>query len=97
MKRLSTGAALVGFALVACQTAQTQSEPQVIVVPPDEMSRDPSPGQACFREAVDLADRAATDGRLCQPSAVIARSGGPFAKVQLQFLQCGRSVYCHDL
>jgi peptidoglycan/xylan/chitin deacetylase (PgdA/CDA1 family) len=44
MKRLSTGAALVGFALVACQTAQTQSEPQVIVVPPDEMSRDLSPG-----------------------------------------------------
>ena len=42
MKRLCTGAALVGFALVACQTAQTQSEPQVIVVPPDEMSRDPS-------------------------------------------------------
>lgn len=42
MKRLCTGVALVGFALVACQTAQTQSEPQVIVVPPDEMSRDPS-------------------------------------------------------
>jgi peptidoglycan/xylan/chitin deacetylase (PgdA/CDA1 family) len=42
MKRLCTGAALVGFALVACQTGQTQSEPQVIVVPPDEMSRDPS-------------------------------------------------------
>jgi peptidoglycan/xylan/chitin deacetylase (PgdA/CDA1 family) len=42
MKRICTGAALVGFALVACQTAQTQSEPQVIVVPPDEMSRDPS-------------------------------------------------------
>ena len=42
MKRLCTGEALVGFALVACQTAQTQSEPQVIVVPPDEMSRDPS-------------------------------------------------------
>ena len=46
MKRLSTGAALVGFALVACQTAQTQSEPEVVVVPPDEMSRDLSPGQA---------------------------------------------------
>jgi peptidoglycan/xylan/chitin deacetylase (PgdA/CDA1 family) len=46
MKRLCTGVALVGFALVACQTAQTQSEPQVIVVRPDEMSRDPSIEQA---------------------------------------------------
>jgi peptidoglycan-N-acetylglucosamine deacetylase len=46
MKRLSTGAALVGFALVACQTAQTQTEPQVVVVPSDGMSRDPSSGSA---------------------------------------------------
>jgi peptidoglycan-N-acetylglucosamine deacetylase len=46
MKRLCTGVALVGFALVACQSAQTQSEPQVIVVPPDEMSRNPSIGPA---------------------------------------------------
>jgi peptidoglycan-N-acetylglucosamine deacetylase len=46
MKRLSTGAALVGFALLACQTAQTQSEPQLIDVPSDEMSRNPLPGQA---------------------------------------------------
>ena len=50
MKRLSTGVALVGFALVACQTARTQSEPQVIVVPPDEMSRDPSPRKAASAE-----------------------------------------------
>ena len=46
MKRLSALAALVGFALVACQTAHTQNEPQVIVVPPDEMSREPSLGRA---------------------------------------------------
>jgi peptidoglycan/xylan/chitin deacetylase (PgdA/CDA1 family) len=46
MKRLCTGVTLVGFALVTCQTAQTQSEPQVIVVPPDEMSRAPSIRQA---------------------------------------------------
>ncbi|HEY5707691.1 MAG TPA: polysaccharide deacetylase family protein [Terrimicrobiaceae bacterium] len=45
MKRLSFGAALVGFALVACQTAQTQSEPQVVVVPPGEIAGDPSPGK----------------------------------------------------
>ena len=79
MKRLSTGAALVGFALVACQTAQTQSEPQVIVVPPDEMSRDPS-STAGFRKAVDVAGRAAADRHLCQPSAANSRGGGPSLK-----------------
>jgi peptidoglycan/xylan/chitin deacetylase (PgdA/CDA1 family) len=46
MKRLFTGASLVVIFLAACQTAKTQAEPQVIVVPPDEMSRDPSLGPA---------------------------------------------------
>lgn len=46
MKRLLTGAGLAAFLLAACQTARTQSEPQVIVVPPDELSRNPSLGPA---------------------------------------------------
>lgn len=46
MKRFFTGASLAGFLLAACQTAQTQAEPQVIVVPADEMSRPPSLGPA---------------------------------------------------
>lgn len=46
MKRYFTGAALAVFSLAACQTAKTQSEPQVISVPPDEMTRQPSLGPA---------------------------------------------------
>jgi peptidoglycan-N-acetylglucosamine deacetylase len=46
MKRLLTGAALAALLLAACQTAQTQGNPQVVVVPVDEMSRDPSLGPA---------------------------------------------------
>lgn len=42
MKRLLSGAGLAALLLTACQTARTQGEPQVIVVPPDEMSRTPS-------------------------------------------------------
>ncbi len=44
MKRLP--GALLGFALVACQTAQTQVEPQITVVPHGAMSRTSSRGQA---------------------------------------------------
>ncbi len=44
MKRLLTGAGLAALLLSACQTARTQNEPTVIVVPPDEMSRQPSLG-----------------------------------------------------
>lgn len=46
MKRLFTGVSLVSLLLAACQTARTQGEPQVIVVPADEMSRDTSLGRA---------------------------------------------------
>jgi peptidoglycan/xylan/chitin deacetylase (PgdA/CDA1 family) len=42
MKRLITGAALSALLLAACQTAQTQGNPQVVVVPADELSRPPS-------------------------------------------------------
>lgn len=42
MKRLLTGAGLAALLLSACQTARTQNEPTVVVVPPDEMSRQPS-------------------------------------------------------
>jgi peptidoglycan-N-acetylglucosamine deacetylase len=45
MKCLFTGAVLVGFALLACQTAHTQSESQ-IVAPPGEISSDSSSGPA---------------------------------------------------
>lgn len=45
MKRFFTGAFLAAF-LAACQTAPMQAEPQVIVVPADEMSRPPSLGPA---------------------------------------------------
>lgn len=44
MKRLLTGVGLAALLLSACQTARTQNEPTVIVVPPDEMSRQPSLG-----------------------------------------------------
>ena len=46
MKSLFTGAVLVGFGLLACQTAQTQSESQVIVAPPGAISSNSSPGPA---------------------------------------------------
>jgi len=46
MKRLLIGLSLAVVFLAACHTARTQNEPQVIVVPPDEMSRQPSLGQS---------------------------------------------------
>ena len=46
MKRLFPAVLLASLLLGACQTGQTQSEPEVIVVPPDEMSRNPSLGRA---------------------------------------------------
>lgn len=46
MKILSTAAFSVVLLLAACRTAQTQSQPQVIVVPHDEMTRTPSVGEA---------------------------------------------------
>ncbi len=52
MKRLLTGAALAVFMLAACQNAQTQAEPQVVVVPTDEMSRPPSLGPATTGQSV---------------------------------------------
>lgn len=51
MKRLFIGAGLAAVFFSACQTAQTQSEPTVIVVPADEMSRQPSLGPATTAEA----------------------------------------------
>jgi peptidoglycan/xylan/chitin deacetylase (PgdA/CDA1 family) len=51
MKRLLTCASLVVF-LGACQTAQMQAEPQVITVPPDELTRPPSLGPATTAEPV---------------------------------------------
>jgi peptidoglycan/xylan/chitin deacetylase (PgdA/CDA1 family) len=44
MKFFFTGAVLVGFGLLACQTAQTQSESQVIVATPGLISSDSSAG-----------------------------------------------------
>lgn len=44
MKRLLLGAGLSVVFLAACQTARTQHEPTVIVVPPDELTRPPSLG-----------------------------------------------------
>ncbi len=46
MKRFFTAAASVALFMAACRTAQTQSQPQVITVPSDEMSRPPSLGPA---------------------------------------------------
>lgn len=47
MKRTITGGALAALLLAACQTAQTQNQPQIIVVPVDEMSSAPAaPGPA---------------------------------------------------
>lgn len=46
MNRLLIGSSFALFCLAACQTAHTQSEPVVVVVPPDEMSRPPSLGPA---------------------------------------------------
>jgi peptidoglycan-N-acetylglucosamine deacetylase len=71
MKRLSMGGVLVGFALAACQTAQTQNEPQVIVVPHGEMSRGSPAGQSSAVErSVSPAQPAAfgDDASLPQPS-----------------------------
>jgi len=45
MKRLFATALVAGL-FAACQTAHTQGGPQVITVPPDEMSREPSLGPA---------------------------------------------------
>ena len=75
MKRLFTGVALVGFALAACQTAQTQSEPQVIVVPPDEMARDPSLRRAATAKPSALpaeVPETAAYANLPQPSPAVA-------------------------
>jgi len=46
MKRLLIGSGFALFCLAACQTAHTQGEPVIVVVPPDEMSRAPSLGPA---------------------------------------------------
>lgn len=46
MKRLLIGTGFALFCLAACQTAHTQGEPVIVVVPPDEMSRVPSLGPA---------------------------------------------------
>lgn len=46
MKRLLIGLGFAVFCLAACQTAHTQGEPVIVVVPPDEMSRVPSLGPA---------------------------------------------------
>jgi peptidoglycan/xylan/chitin deacetylase (PgdA/CDA1 family) len=75
MKRLSTVVALLGFALAACRTAQTQSEPQVIVVPPDEMTRDPSPRRpASAKPSTVQAERPELTiyANLPQPSPAVA-------------------------
>ena len=75
MKRLSTGVALVGLALAACRTAQTQSEPQVIVVPPGEMARESSSRRPASEKPSTLqAERPepSTYANLPQPSPAVA-------------------------
>ncbi len=42
MKCLSFGVVLVSLVLVSCQAARAQRVPPVVVVPSDELSRDPS-------------------------------------------------------
>ena len=42
MKHLLIGTSIAAIFLAACHTARTQGEPTVVVVPPDEMSRDPA-------------------------------------------------------
>lgn len=78
MKKLFPGASLVFLLLAACQTARTQGEPQVIVVPADEMSRDTSLGRATTASsptpAAPLVPPPAGDSlaSLPQPSALTA-------------------------
>jgi peptidoglycan/xylan/chitin deacetylase (PgdA/CDA1 family) len=69
MKRLFSGASLAVIFLAACQTAKTQAEPQVIVVPPDEMSRTPSLGAAT---TASPSATPAGDSSVPQPKAAAA-------------------------
>jgi len=79
MKCLPVGAALVWLALVACQTAQAQSVPQVIVVPHDEMSRDPSLREANSAKSPaspDVQPQAADYANVPQPTPAAATLTG---------------------
>jgi peptidoglycan/xylan/chitin deacetylase (PgdA/CDA1 family) len=69
MKRLSTGAALVAFALVACQTAQTQNAPEVTVVPHGDMSQAPSSEKTRTEIPVSSAALPQSTGYANQPQA----------------------------
>ena len=75
MKRFFTAAASVALFMAACRTAQTQSQPQVISVPTDELSRAPSLGPATTAvPASTVTPAAATNAA---PVASTANSGTP--------------------
>jgi len=67
MKRLLIGVSTAAIFLAACHTARTQGESQVVVVPPDELSRDPAAATAV--PAVPSPTVSAADG-LSQPAPI---------------------------
>lgn len=60
MKRFFTAAASVALLLAACRTAQTQNQPEVIVTPADELTRQPSLGPATTASPAATASAAPT-------------------------------------
>lgn len=81
MKRLLIGTGLVLFCLAACQTAHTQGEPVIVVVPPDEMSRAPSLGPATTASPSDAATPASASSPRA-PDAAAAASPPTYANEQ---------------
>ena len=79
MKRLLTGAGLAALLLSACQTARTQNEPTVIVVPPDEMSRQPSLGPSTTGTSAAPSPAPATTGTTAPAYASLPKPETPAA------------------
>lgn len=72
MKRTFVVAVLAASLFAACQTARTQGGPQVIAVPADEMSRQPSLGPATTAPASPAASPAPVYANASAPAPAVA-------------------------
>lgn len=82
MKRFFTAAASVALLLAGCRTGQTQNEsqnvqPQVVVIPPDELSREPSLSPATTTNAAPTAVASPAPTAQTAPAPVSTAPGVP--------------------
>jgi peptidoglycan/xylan/chitin deacetylase (PgdA/CDA1 family) len=89
MNRRFASLALGTLLLAACHTAQTQGPgPQVVVVPPDELSREPSMGPATSAASPTPQEQSPQPAPPTGDTIFVSKPGNPAPSQKLSYTQC---------